>query len=148
MTTTVGNDKQQGRTADGDGSNKEGEDGKSDGDGNEGAGRGRGRGWHGPWHQRGWRATKRAMAMAARAMATRVADEQWRHGQWQQKANNNLPATGLTKMGDGWQESIDKATTQPRWWATTNNKSVRRMTMAAMKRARVDRAMMTEMRRR
>ncbi len=36
--TTVGDDKQRGHAADGDGSNKEGEDGKGDGDGNEGAG--------------------------------------------------------------------------------------------------------------
>jgi hypothetical protein len=35
----VGNDKQQGRAVDGDGSNEEGKDGKGDGDGNEGAGR-------------------------------------------------------------------------------------------------------------
>jgi hypothetical protein len=25
-------------------------------------------------------------------------------------ANNNQPATGLTKAGGGWQESVDKAT--------------------------------------
>jgi hypothetical protein len=37
-------------------------------------------------------------ATATRAMAT-------------EKANNNQPATGLTKAGGGWQESIDKATT-------------------------------------
>ena len=49
-------------------------------------------------------------------------------------------------MGGGWQESIDKATTRPRRWATANDKSVRRMTMAATKRARVDRGMVTEMR--
>jgi hypothetical protein len=34
----VGEDKQRGRAADGDGSNKEGKDGKDDGDGDEGAG--------------------------------------------------------------------------------------------------------------
>ncbi len=38
MTMTVGDDKQQGRAVDGDGSNKEGEDGKGNGDGNEDAG--------------------------------------------------------------------------------------------------------------
>ncbi len=79
-------------------------------------------------------------------MATRVVDEQRQQGQWQQKANINQPAMGMTKAGGGWQESADKATTRPRRWATTNNKSVRRMTMAATKRARVDRAMVTEMR--
>ncbi len=35
-------------------------------------------------------------------------------------------------------------TTRPRWWATTNNKSVRRMIRAATKRARVARAMVNE----
>jgi hypothetical protein len=79
-------------------------------------------------------------------MATRVADEQRRQGRWQQKANNNQPATGSTKAGGGWRESADEATTRPRWWATTNNESVRRMTMAATKRARADRAMVMEMR--
>jgi hypothetical protein len=59
--------------------------------------------------------------------------------------NNNQPATGLTKAGGGWKESVDEATTQPRWWAMANNESVRRMTMAATKRARVDRAMVMEM---
>ncbi len=39
-------------------------------------------------------------ATARRAMAT-------------EKANNNQPATGLTKAGGGWQESINKATTRP-----------------------------------
>jgi hypothetical protein len=34
----VGDDKRQGRVADGDGSNEEGKDGKGNGDGNEGAG--------------------------------------------------------------------------------------------------------------
>ncbi len=92
------------------------------------------------------RAAKRAMATAARAMATRVAGERRRGGRWQQKANNNQPVTGLTKVGGGWRESVDKATTRPRRWATTNDESVRRMTMAATKRARVDRAMVTEMR--
>jgi hypothetical protein len=89
---------------------------------------------------------KRARGMAARAMATRVADKQWQQGQWQQKVNNNQPATGLTKAGGGWQESANEASTRPRWWATTNDKSMQRMTMAATKRARVDRAMVTEIR--
>ncbi len=89
---------------------------------------------------------KRARAMAAKARAARVADEQRRQGQWRQKANNNNPVTGSTKAGGGWQESAGKATTRPRRWATTNDKSVRRMTIAVMKRARVDRAMVTEMR--
>jgi hypothetical protein len=66
--------------------------------------------------------------------------------EWRQKANNNQPATGSTKAGGGWQESTDKATTRPRWWATMNDKSVRWMTMAATKRARVDRAIVMEMR--
>jgi hypothetical protein len=84
--------------------------------------------------------------MAARAMATTVLDKQRQQGQWQQKANNNQPATGSTKAAGGWRESANEATTQPRWWGTTNNESVRWMTMAATKRARVDRAMVTEMR--
>jgi hypothetical protein len=76
MTTMVGNDIQQEHTSDGNGSDEEGKDGKGDGDGNEGAGRQRWQGRHGPWRwQRGWRATKRVMATAARAMATRVAGE-------------------------------------------------------------------------
>jgi hypothetical protein len=53
---------------------------------------------------------------------------------------------GSTKVGVGWQESNNEATTRPRWWATANDESVRRMTMAAMKRARVDRVMVIEMR--
>ncbi len=48
---------------------------------------------------------------------------------------------GATKVGSGWQESIDKATTQPQQWETTNNKSVQWMGMAATKRARMTRAM-------
>ncbi len=55
-------------------------------------------------------------------------------------------ATGLTKAGGGWRKSTDEATTRPRRWATTNDESVQRMTMAATKRAGVDRAMVTEMR--
>jgi hypothetical protein len=74
----VGDDKRLGRAADGDGSNEEGEYGKGDGDGNEGAGQRRGQGRHGPLRRRGWRATKRARATAARMMATRVADERRR----------------------------------------------------------------------
>ncbi len=143
---TVGDNKQLGCAADGDGSNKEGKDGKGNGDSNEGAGQRRGQGWHGPWHQQGWRATKRARATVARAMAMRVADKQRQQGQWQQKANNNQPATESTNAGSGWQESADEATTRPRQWATTNNESVRQMMMAAMKRARVDRAMVMKMR--
>ncbi len=53
---------------------------------------------------------------------------------------------GSTKAGGGWRESADEATKRPRRWATTNDKSVRRMTMAVTKRARVDRAMVTKMR--
>ncbi len=41
--------------------------------------------------------------------------------------------------------SIDKATTQPQWWATTNNKSMRQMVIAT-KRARMARAMVTAIR--
>ncbi len=63
-----------------------------------------------------------------------------------EKANINQPATGLTKAGGGWRESVDEATTRPRQWATTNDESVRRMMMAATKRARVKRAMVSAMR--
>jgi hypothetical protein len=63
-----------------------------------------------------------------------------------EKANNNQPATGLAKAGSGWQESVDKVTTRPRRWAMTNDESVRRMMMAATKRARVERSMVTAMR--
>ncbi len=42
--------------------------------------------------------------------------------------------------------SADEATTGPQRWATMNEESMRRMTMAATKRARVDRGMVTEMR--
>ncbi len=38
-----------------------------------------------------------------------------------EKANNNQPATGLTKAGGGWRESVDEATTLSRRWATTND---------------------------
>jgi hypothetical protein len=63
-----------------------------------------------------------------------------------EKANNYQPATGLTKAGGGWRESVNEATTRSRRWATTNNESVRRMMMAATKRARVERAVVTAMR--
>ena len=60
--------------------------------------------------------------------------------------HDNQPATGATKTGGGWQEGIDKGTTRPRQWATTNNKSMQWMMMAATKRARMVRAMVTAMR--
>ena len=60
--------------------------------------------------------------------------------------HDNQPATGVTKTGGGWQEGIDEVTTQPRWWATTNDEGVRRMVMAVTKRARMARAMVTAMR--
>jgi hypothetical protein len=63
-----------------------------------------------------------------------------------EKANNNQTATGLTKADGGWRESVDEATTRSRRWATTNDESVRRMMMAATKRARVERAVVMEMR--
>ncbi len=63
-----------------------------------------------------------------------------------EKANNYQPATGLAKAGGGWRESVDEATTRPRRWATTNDESVRRMMMAATKRARVERSMVSAMR--
>jgi hypothetical protein len=62
------------------------------------------------------------------------------------KANNNQPATGATKVGGGWQESVDEVITQSQWWVTTNDESVRQMMMAVTKRARVERAMVTAMR--
>jgi hypothetical protein len=73
-TTTVGDNERRERAADDDGSDKEGEGGQGNGDGNEGGGQKSGQrqqqeGWH--WRQ-GWRATMRAMAMATRAMATRM----------------------------------------------------------------------------
>ncbi len=79
-------------------------------------------------------------------MLREVADEQRQRGRWRQKANNNQPATGSTKAGGGWRESADEATTRPWRWATTNDESVRRMTIAATKRARVDRVMVMEIR--
>jgi hypothetical protein len=62
--------------------------------------------------------------------------------------HDNQPAPGATKAGGGWgeEESIDEATTQPWQWAMTNNKSVQWMVMAATKRARMARAMVTAMR--
>jgi hypothetical protein len=63
-----------------------------------------------------------------------------------EKANNNQPATVSTMAGGGWRECVDEATTQSRRWATTNDESVRRMMMAATKRARVQRAVVTAMR--
>jgi hypothetical protein len=50
------------------------------------------------------------------------------------------------KAGGCWQESVNKATTRPRRWATTYNKSVQWMVMAVTKRARMARAMVTAMR--
>ncbi len=50
------------------------------------------------------------------------------------------------KAGGGWRESVDEATTRPQRWATTNNESVQRMVMAATKRARMARAMVTAIR--
>ncbi len=60
--------------------------------------------------------------------------------------DNNQPVTEATKAGGGWQESVDKAITRPRWWGTMNDKSVRRMMMAATKWVRVARVMVTAMR--
>ncbi len=60
--------------------------------------------------------------------------------------NNNQPATGATKAGGGWQESVNKAITQPWQWTMMNNKSMRRMMMAATTRVRVSRVMVTAMR--
>ncbi len=60
--------------------------------------------------------------------------------------HDNQPATGAMKTGGGWQEGINKATTRPQRWATTNDEGVRRMVMAVKKRARMARAMVTAMR--
>jgi hypothetical protein len=62
------------------------------------------------------------------------------------KANNTQPVTRPTKAGGGQQERVNKATTRPQRWAMMNDKSVRRMMMTAMKRARVERAKMRAMR--
>ncbi len=60
--------------------------------------------------------------------------------------DNNQPVTGATKAGDGWQASINKATTGPGQWAMTNDKSMWWMMMAVTKRARVARTMVMAMR--
>jgi hypothetical protein len=60
--------------------------------------------------------------------------------------HDNQPAMGAMKTCGGWQEGIDEATTLPRRWATTNNKGMRRMVMAVMKRARMAKAMVMAMR--
>jgi hypothetical protein len=60
--------------------------------------------------------------------------------------HDNQPATGAAKAGGGWQESANEVTTQPQWWAMTNDKSVQQMVLAATKRARMARAMVTAMR--
>jgi hypothetical protein len=60
--------------------------------------------------------------------------------------HDNQPAAGAMKMGGGWQEGIDEATTRPRWWVTTNDEGVRRMVMAVTKRASMARAMVMAMR--
>jgi hypothetical protein len=62
------------------------------------------------------------------------------------KANSNQPETGSTKAGGGKQESINEATTWPRWWVRTNDQSMRWMIMAALKRARVERGMVMAIR--
>jgi hypothetical protein len=72
-----------------------------------------------------------------RATATRVMATEGK----QQSASN-----GIDKGGRWLAREIHEATTQPRRWATTNDKSMRWMTMAATKRARVDRVMVTEIR--
>ncbi len=59
---------------------------------------------------------------------------------------NNQPARGATKAGGDWQESVNKATTQPQRWATTNDKSLWQMVMAVTKRATMARVMVTAMR--
>jgi hypothetical protein len=59
--------------------------------------------------------------------------------------HDNQPAMRAMKTGGGWQEGIDKATTRPRRWATTNDKGMKRMVMAVTKRARMARAMVTAM---
>ncbi len=71
-------------------------------------------------------------ATATRAMAT--------EGEQQSTSNR------IDKSRRWLARSADEATTRPRQWAMTNDKSVRWMMMAATKRARVDRAMVTEIR--
>ncbi len=60
--------------------------------------------------------------------------------------HDNQLATGAMKVGGGWQEGINEATTRPQRWAMTNDKSVWRMVMAVTKRVRMARAMVTAMR--
>jgi hypothetical protein len=60
--------------------------------------------------------------------------------------HDNQPVTGATKSGGGWQKSIDEASTQPQWWARTNDESMRQMVMTATKKARMARAMVMAMR--
>ncbi len=60
--------------------------------------------------------------------------------------DNNQPAMGATKAGSGWQESNDKAITQPQRWVMMNHESVRWMMMAATKWVRVARVMVMAMR--
>jgi hypothetical protein len=83
MTMTVGNDEQQDHVADDDSSDKKDEGSKGDDDSNEVGGQQRRQGQQsGQLHwQGGWCATKRAIAMAARAMATRLIGEQRQQGQ-------------------------------------------------------------------
>jgi hypothetical protein len=81
-TTTVGNNKGREHAADDDGSDEEGKGGKGLGDSTEGGIRRRGKGQQQEgWRlQRGWCATKRAMATVARAIATRVKGKQRQQG--------------------------------------------------------------------
>ncbi len=60
--------------------------------------------------------------------------------------HDNQPATGATKAGGDWQESVEEETSRPPWWAKSKDESVRRMVMAATKRARMARAMVMAMR--
>jgi hypothetical protein len=71
-------------------------------------------------------------ATATRAMATE--GEQQSTSDW------------INKSGRWLARSADEATTRPQWWATMNDESVRQMTMAATKKARVERAMVMEIR--
>jgi hypothetical protein len=88
---TGGDNKQQEHAADGDGSDKEGNHGKGDSDDNEGGGQQRGQGWNGPWRwQQGWHATKMAIVMVARAMATRVEGKQRQQEQWRPRRQTTI----------------------------------------------------------
>jgi hypothetical protein len=60
--------------------------------------------------------------------------------------HDNRPATGEMKASGGWHKGVDEATTRPRRWATTNDKSMWRMVMAVTKRARMARVMVMAMR--